>query len=232
MALNIIQHSFPENQYVKKETKKCQIVLHHTVSGAGVDGDINTWLGDNSRIATHYIIERNGTIHQCFDDKYSGKHLGVKTDMFHQNGIDLIYRKRLDGVMYAANNELLDEQSIGIEIDSFGGLVKHGDVYMTAYNKPIGLGYLIQEYPSQFRGYNAFEKYTEAALKSLESLLVMLTDKHNINRQYYDTIWSVNKKALSGVGGIFTHASYRIDKSDCHPQPSLIDMLRRLSTKL
>lgn len=63
---DIIKINFPEDQYFREETKKEQIVLHHTVSGIGVDGDISHWIGTTERIVTCIIVDREGKIHQCF----------------------------------------------------------------------------------------------------------------------------------------------------------------------
>ena len=39
---------------------------------------------------------------------------------------------------------------------------------------------------------------------------------------------NISKNAMNGVPGVWTHTSYRNDKSDCHPQKELIEMLKRL----
>jgi len=41
-------------------------------------------------------------------------------------------------------------------------------------------------------------------------------------------VWKPIQAALDGKAGIWTHVSYRYDKSDCHPQPELINMLKTL----
>ncbi len=41
-------------------------------------------------------------------------------------------------------------------------------------------------------------------------------------------MFETNKQALNGYHGVFTHVSYREDKSDCHPQPELIQMLKSI----
>jgi hypothetical protein len=41
-------------------------------------------------------------------------------------------------------------------------------------------------------------------------------------------MWDLNDDALNGKNGIFTHVSYRADKSDMHPQPELVEMLKGL----
>ena len=41
-------------------------------------------------------------------------------------------------------------------------------------------------------------------------------------------MWEVSQDALCGKPGIYTHVSFRKDKSDCHPQKELIQMLKEL----
>jgi len=43
-----------------------------------------------------------------------------------------------------------------------------------------------------------------------------------------ENVFSLSKDALSGKPGIFGHCSYRLDKSDIHPQKEMIDMLKSL----
>ena len=42
-------------------------------------------------------------------------------------------------------------------------------------------------------------------------------------------MFETNEKALKGYHGVWTHTSYRTDKSDCHPQPELIEMLKNIA---
>ena len=104
--------NFPESQYIREATEKKQIVLHHTVSGDSVNGDMSWWLHTTERVATAYVISREGHLHRCFDDKYWAYHLGLTTHHFAKFGLN--YRK-------------LDPHSIGIELDSWGALVQHTD---------------------------------------------------------------------------------------------------------
>ena len=66
----LVQVNFPEGQYYKTETKKTQICLHHTVSGPNANGVVNWWIQDPGRIATHFIIQGDGTIYQLYSSKY------------------------------------------------------------------------------------------------------------------------------------------------------------------
>jgi N-acetyl-anhydromuramyl-L-alanine amidase AmpD len=106
----IISVDFPDEQYIKEETDKKQIVLHHTVSGQGTDGDISWWRQTADRVGTAIIIGWDGKIYQCFSTKYWAYHLGVT----------------------AANNKALNMASIGIEIDAWGGLVRTNRLWYPA----------------------------------------------------------------------------------------------------
>ena len=55
--MEIKQVNFAEKNFVKEVTKKTQIVLHHTVSGEGVEGDIAWWNTMSDKVATHYLNE-------------------------------------------------------------------------------------------------------------------------------------------------------------------------------
>ncbi|MFW6272274.1 MAG: N-acetylmuramoyl-L-alanine amidase [bacterium] len=222
----IIQVDFPSDQYYRQQTKKKQIVLHHTVSGQGVEGDIRWWKQTKSRIATPIIIDYKGNIFQCFSTKYWGHHLGVKQKVFDGNGIT------------KTNNVILNKQSIGVEIDSWGGLVKSKKYWYPAKwdaekNKFVGDRNQkpvknVQTYEKGYKGFYAFEKYTDEQIESLRKLIVYWNDVYNIPLNYNDDMWDVSLNALNGESGIWSHVSYRDDKSDCHPQPELIEMLKSL----
>jgi N-acetyl-anhydromuramyl-L-alanine amidase AmpD len=214
--LNKIQLvNFPQEQYVPRETVKKQIYIHHTVSGVGVKGDINYWLSTTDRIATCMIIDRDGTPFQCFSSKYWGYHLGVKKEIFEK---------------YKLPYDLLDDNSIGVEIDSYGGLIKKDGKWLSVYGNVINPKNII-EYPEGFRGFYAFEKYTDEQIDTLKQLLLYWCNKYNIPKIYNKDMWDVSVNALSGKAGIWGHVSVRGDnnpKSDPHPQPELINMLKSL----
>jgi hypothetical protein len=41
-------------------------------------------------------------------------------------------------------------------------------------------------------------------------------------------MFEFSSDAIDGKPGVWTHVSFRKDKSDCHPQPELIDMLKTI----
>lgn len=226
-SINIVD--FPYEQYYRVLTDKNQISMHHTVSGPGVAGDIRWWEMTKDRVATHVIVGREGDIHQCFSSKYWGHHLGVKSSVFTSYGLS-DPKKR---------NVILNKAAIGIEIDSWGGLVKHNEKYYPAKwdgsknianlkAKPIAKKNVI-EYKDGFRGFKYFERYTAKQIKALAQLLKYWGNVYDIPLDYNSGMWDVSIDALSGKSGVWGHTSYRSDKSDIHPQPNLIKMLKSLT---
>lgn len=225
----IKQVKFEKTKYFEEESAKTQIVLHHTVSGTGPRGDIETFTNNTSRIATHFIIDRNGDIYQMFSSKYWAHHLGVQGQVFRKyNFTDAITR-----------NALLDKCSISIELDSWGTLYKMADNrYRNDYGRTISINdedviYYGNDFKqvNGFNGKKGFERYTIEQLKSLGELLLLFNNKYNIPLDYKgDEMFNVDIRALSGESGIWTHVSYRSDKTDCHPDPNLISLLKSLNS--
>jgi N-acetyl-anhydromuramyl-L-alanine amidase AmpD len=214
---NIIRVQFPESQFIKEETAKTQIVLHHTASGPGVDGDLAWWRKTPERVATHFIIDREGQIYQLFDLKYWGWHLGLSNNDFASMGCT--YRN-------------LDRSSVGIELDCWGHLKKSADgrYYPTGMEGKARPVTEVHEYckDNKWRGHTLYEKYSSAQISALKDLLHELCRQLNIPKKYNLDMWGASVNALKGTPGIWTHASYRKDKSDCHPQPELCEMLKLL----
>jgi len=210
----IVQLAYPSRKYFKTAHPKTQIVLHHTVSGKGVKGDIAHWIKSKFNMGTCVIIERDGTINQIFSSKYWAYHLGVKASTYKRVGVP--YKR-------------WDMTSIGIELDSYGGLKKDANgLWRTVYGNLVDQDN-VQEYPDGYRGFYAFEKYTPEQIEKTRQLLVFWCDRYDIPRTYYTNMWVTNSDALSGKPGIWSHTSFRFDKSDVHPQPELIQMLLDLN---
>lgn len=212
--MEIRKVNFPETQYYKQWVQKKIIVLHHTVSGLGIEGDVNWWIKTPERVATAFLIPRGGGVTQIFDESFWAHHLGIKQYMLSQFGSKV-------------SNDRLNQLSIGIELDSWGGLVKKAGKW---YNYAGGVvePCNVQEYPKGFRGYFAYEKYDAGQIADLRNLLLHLKKKWGISLRYNAEMWDFNRKAMVGTHGLWTHVSYRPDKSDCHPQPELIEMLKSL----
>lgn len=219
LDLSIIKTlDFPEDQYYREKFQKNQIVLHHTASGRGIDGDFMHWLNTPERIATFLIIDHDGRFYQLYSSAYWGHHLGVKTEVFQEHGI------------YPHGSNLkLNRNSIAIELDSWGWLEKKGDKFYSYVGTSVSPDN-VQEYPNGFNGHQYYEKYTPEQIEALRQMLLYLGEKYDIPLAYNPKMWVPNKQALKGESGIWTHVSFRSDKTDCHPQPELIEMLKGLTT--
>jgi len=220
----IKQYDFPENKYFHDEYNKTQIVLHHTVSGPGIDGDVSTWVDGKYNVGVTIIVDRNGVPWQLFPSKNWAYHLGT-------------------------GDHSLDKHSIAIEIDNWGGLIlgdgtnkqfgKNEDgtprmiftatgKYYAYYGNAVNV--LMQEYPDGYRGYKYFEKYTLEQIRTVGELILFWHNKYNIPLYYNSSMFNLSQEALRGKPGVWTHTSYRIDKSDIHPQPEMIEMLMAILT--
>lgn len=197
----------PWVKYYKDVYTKNQIVLHHTVSGPGISGDLNTWKNYDSHIATCVIIERDGTINQLFSSKYWGYHLG-------------------------AGKSSLDKGSIAVELDNWGQLEERNGKLYTVYDSVVDVETV--HYPKGFRGEQLFEAYPVAQLRSLGELLLLWNKHYDIPLTYHEDMWDVSERALDGEPGVWAHVSYRPwpskrNKWDVHPDKNLISMLRTIS---
>jgi len=221
MAITVIQqHFLADNEYVKTETKKDSIVFHHTAGGHNPIWTVNSWGNDTrGRIATAFTIggrsitkpdaSLDGLVVMAFEPKYWAWHLGVK-----------------------GTNGRLDKKSIGIEICNYGPITlgKDGKFY-NYVKKPMpendvyDLGFV-------WRGYRYFHKYTNAQIDSLRHLLQWLSQDFQIDikskQPWSIDSFNVSETALKGGSGLWTHVNYRKNKTDCHPQPELIQMLNSL----
>ncbi len=215
----IKQNPLKDNEYVKVNTKKDAIVLHHTAGGHNPMWTINSWDNDTrGRIATSFVIggksisgdaSLDGIVCMAFNHKYWAWHLGVK-----------------------GTNGRLDKKSIGIEICNYGPITKGKDgKFYNWVNKPMP-STDVYDLGVVWRGYRYFHKYTNAQLDSLLNILRWLSQEHGIdissNKPWSIDSFNVNQDALSGGSGLWTHVNYRKDKTDCHPQPELIQMLNSI----
>jgi N-acetyl-anhydromuramyl-L-alanine amidase AmpD len=219
----IIQHNLDSNFYYPIEVAKSLIVCHHTAGGSDPFIVVDGWKTRTDKVATAFVIGgkptnanskwKDGDIIQAFSSKYWANHLGLKTSHFTAFGLP--YKQ-------------LNDCSIAIEVCNFGYLTKDLQGNFRTYVNSIVPANEVIELDKEYRGYKFWHKYTDAQLLSLRDLLMYLCDKYNIPKDYNANLFEVNKDALSGKSGIFTHTSYRPDKWDMSPQPSLIRILQTL----
>jgi hypothetical protein len=220
----IKQIPLKESQYFNEDVKKSQIVLHHTAGNSSAPATIRMWDTDNrGRISTCIVISGkglskdtyDGEICQAFGSRKWGYHLGLKQDVF-----------RARGVAYKS----LDPISIGIEICNWGPLTLKADNKYYNYVDRVVPNDQVCELSVPYKGHKFYHAYTDAQIESVRQLLIYWNTIHGIDLTYNEDIWDVSVRALKGENGVFTHNSYRKDKSDVSPQPKLIAMLKSLKS--
>jgi N-acetyl-anhydromuramyl-L-alanine amidase AmpD len=235
-GLIVYDNLISDDEYIKEETKKTTIFLHHNGGGSRPDWSINSWekdylkdksgspiLGEdgliqNLKVGTSYVIGRksstsdeniwDGKILRAFEDKYWAYHLGINT-----------------------NNSLeLNSSSIAIEFCNYGPLNmgKDGRFY-NWINKPISDKEVVK-LDKPFRGYEYYERYTDAQLESARSLMIHLINKHGIviEGKIYNEKWFDYNLSWFKSGGIRSHGQIHRDKFDLFPQKEMIQMLNSL----
>ncbi len=180
----------PTDQYFQDHHKKDLIVLHFT-AGSSVDGALQTWLGDPTRVATAFIVAQDGTVHDVFPPECWAYHLGLKTTHAH------------------------DKRSIGIEIVNLGPLTqKDGKLYSWT-----GKEYKGDSVESPYRGYSHYAAYPSTQIASVASLVKRLCDQFQIpnvippteKRSEFDLNY------FGSFQGVCAHQNFRKDKFDVGP---------------
>lgn len=231
----IEQHRLPEGEFIKEQTSKKWIFLHHTAGRHNPKDTINQWAKDQrGRIGTHYVIgglpasadmnnltakqkEWDGRILQAIEDMYWGYHLGaVKSSAMHK-------------------------QSLSIEICSAGYLTEKDGKFYTWYGEVVHPSQ-VSRLDTAYRGTKYYHSYSPAQIKALNALLVLLSSKHDINLRSgvvdllrknpdannHAAFEYIENACIGNIKGVLTHGQVRKDKSDVFPQKELIQMLIKL----
>jgi len=195
-------------QYVDQPQDKDLIVLHHTVGGSA-RSTFDYWARSPERIATAFIVDRDGTVYQTFPPDRWAYHLGLK-------GADAAGGRH-------------ERRSIGVEIASEGALLESGgELYCfdtvsprTRFDraKAFDLGY-------QWRGRRWFDAYEPAQLVAVSQLVANLITLFPLipRRTVYDhrvgpgahNLDPLSQDRLS-FRGVLAHCDLRADKTDVHP---------------
>ena len=221
-ALNFIDLNFPNNQYVKKNSKKRTFVLHYSSGWDNARGMFNGWAKDKlGRVCTPYGIEDKGEIYRAFDaSKYYGYAIYINSKNNH-------LPKNLQQFKTIKHDVLLNRQAVQVEVCNWGWLREKNNKFYSWTGTEIP-GEKTVYYKDGYRGQHYFERITEAEIKSLQVLIMYHAIIDDIPLQYNHDMWDISERAIRGAEGIWSHTSYRTDKLDIHPQPELVSMLMRI----
>jgi N-acetyl-anhydromuramyl-L-alanine amidase AmpD len=207
----LIQIPYDESQYYKATYPKTQIVLHHTASNGSAQSVADWWEAKPDRVGTPIIIDKEGQMYQLFSSRFYAGHIGDVVKEMNRFGLP---------------ERSCSKTSVGVELINLGYLIKKGNSYIDDYGH-VYTGEVVH-YPNKYRGFEYFAKYPQAQIDTLKELILFWGNMHNIPTKYNEDIWTVNKRALSGEPGLYCHSSFRDDKSDLHPQPEMVAMLKSL----
>jgi len=237
----IQQYNLPSGEYVDEVTHKEWIFLHATFGRHNPKEVIDQWATDQrGRVGAHYVIggisstldvnnlsedesKWDGKILQAIKDENWGYHLGaVKSSKMHKG-------------------------SISIELCNSGPLKETDGKFYTWYGTEVHESQVCR-LEAEYKGHKYYHKYSNEQLKALKALLLLLSDKHDINLKlgistmlkgktkpgisiYYPImgspmVFDYNESAnLGKIKGILTHGQVRQDKTDVFPQLELIQLL-------
>lgn len=207
--MKFIKNYLPETEYYKKEFKKEQIYLHHTVSSTAASSS-NWWKQDGLHIATAYLIERDGTIIENFDPKYWSFHLGLK-----------------------GTKGKIDKKSIGIEIVNEGWLEKKGEEFFWFGGKAKYKGEVVK-IDTPWRDQKYFAKYPDEQIHSVAVLVNLLLKNLKIEYNIINNL-DYNKDLINSHVGVLSHCNVRSDKTDVSPAfpiTTFKDMVLNLDSNL
>lgn len=223
-GLNITKYHLPTGQYLQNEEPILNdyLFLHHTAGWNNPYNCIDGWGRDNrGRIATEFVIggqnikdngdRYDGDVVQAFPEGCQGWHLG------------------------ATGSYYMNRHSAGIELCNFGYLTEEGKTY-TGVSAEVSQIVTLDE---AFKDRTLWHKYSEAQLKSLRKLILHVANRDNIDictglQKWIETqgpakAFGFQQDAYAGaVKGLLTHTNVRKDKTDCFPQPELVDMILSL----
>lgn len=202
----IVKAPLQNGQYITQKFKKTGIFLHHT-AGTSAKGAISWWDQTKERVGTPYVIDRDGTIYECFDPSLWAFHLGIVGD-----------------------DNQLEKHTVNIELVSAGPL--RDSVFYPLWPSKVGAKRIPEEdvHRTNFRGFKEWHKYSDAQIKSLCQLIAKIA-------RDFPTMELPDKLPDLGLfdqsiideakGGIWSHANVRKDKTDIFPQANLIKALNK-----
>ena len=212
-------HFLPPTEYFRGPVPKNWIIWHHTAGWDNPFAVIDMWANDRrAKVGTEYVIGGMHPLRQTF--KYDGQIVQA----FPEGG----YAWHTGTGM----NEL-HIQSVGIELCNIGPII-NGKTYV---GTPV-VAEQVCTLSKPFRGATQYQKYSDRQLQSLKTLTLHLANKYNIDLHEGLYKW-VKEKGAAGFDmvnqnyanknkGLYSHTNLTLGKSDCFPQPELIDLLLSL----
>jgi hypothetical protein len=204
--MNVQQYPLKKGQYFPDLTAKKFVVWHGTAGrtmhtpNSGRPGKATTsidhWNLTGDRVGAPWLVDRDGTIYQTFNDSAWIYHLGLK-----------------------GTKGAYDKQSVAIEFANEGPLDLDGDrLYAFGMNTPntVYNGPFIAH---DWRGFGYFAQLDEPQLDAGIELTLDICKRHNIEPALYYPSTTFDFPRCFQLATIVCHSNCRADKTDlCLPQ--------------
>ena len=199
--MNIKHYPLRRNQWIPDATRKKYVVWHGTggrtrntpvrgnpgVATTSIDG----WNRDAQRVGAPYLVDRDGTIYNTFDDKFWIHHLGLK-----------------------GTNGHYDRTSVAIEFANELSLSLDGDrMYAFGMNTPDTVFNGIH-FAGDWRGAHFFAEMDEAQVDAGIELTLDVCERYGIEPSFYWPSTTYDFPRCFRVATIVCHSNCREDKRD------------------
>ena len=203
LSINRDRFRLPPSQFVQEETQKDMVMLHFT-AGSSAQGAFSSWIGTEARVATAYILDRDGTVYELFDPRFWAFHLGIR------------------GAAGAGFKH--DRRSVGIEIVNVGPLrEREGNLcwwpndFNTTWCKLADQDLYKR---ASYRGFSHYATFTGSQYDSLAALVRLLCARFAIPAK----LPPATRRGVADPAGFFkdwsgiaSHQNFREDKFDVGP---------------
>ena len=183
----------PKSQYFPGTYEKDLLVMHHTAGGSAASS-VASWKATATRVATAYLVERDGTVYEVMPPEAAAGNLGLGGRQ--------------------------ETRSIGIEICNYGWLKKGPDGKCRAWTGTV-VDHVTE---APWRGERYWETYPEVQVAASINLARYLLDRFGVaaggrldadvadeDREHTDFArWKAFR-------GILSHYHVRADKTDVSP---------------
>lgn len=196
----------PAQSYRQVVFPKTSLVLHFTAGGTAL-GALDHWTKAKTPVSTAWVVDRDGTIFQAFEDHYWSFHLGLK------------------GKMYDEGRQ--DSRAVGVELANWGPLKVGKDGHLKSWPNNWTNRYCNIEETDKYikldkpwRGIQYFATFPEAQMISLAKLVGDVLGRYEIpfnlvpKERRLDLL---KPEEILDFKGILTHSNYREDKWDIGP---------------
>lgn len=217
--MNIKNYPLKAGQWMAEVTKKRYVVWHGTqgrtrdTPSNGKPGrattTIDTWNSDTTRVATAWLVDRDGTIYKAFDDRQWAYHLGVPGPMGKY-----------------------DKQSVGIEIANELGLDRIGNKFYAFDKVTPNTEYKGKYFMRNWRGHEYFASLDEAQVDACIELTLDICERHSIDPVFFSPSTTYAFPLCFDSATILCHSNCRKDKIDLILEPWAWDKIKAAGIKV